>query len=163
VVVRRRPTLPHLKMQYHGRSGVSRPSSGWDRVYHPRDDHRTTAPDPDGWCGVRMGLEGWLGLVCVYVAVWCCVRVLLWAGFAVCWGYELYRAIRTARLRGLPHFHLRPIDVMVYHGPRGRPRLEGGFLLRCLQQLSRPHLATQRCSWRNNWYTRGTSIPVLSY
>ena len=78
-------------------------------------------------------------------------------------GYELYRAIRTARLRELPHFHLRPIDVMVYHGPRGRPRLEGGFLLRCLQQLSRPHLATQRCSWRNNWYTRGTSIPVLSY
>ena len=78
-------------------------------------------------------------------------------------GYELYRAIRTARLRELPHFHLRPINVMVYHGPRGRPRLEGGFLLRCLQQLSRPHLATQRCSWRNNWYTRGTSIPVLSY
>ena len=76
---------------------------------------------------------------------------------------EIDRAIRTARLRLLPDFHLRPIDVMVYHGPRGRPRLEGGFLLRCLQQLSRPHLATQRCSWRNNWYTRGTSIPVLSY
>jgi hypothetical protein len=76
---------------------------------------------------------------------------------------EIYRAIRTARLHALLHFHLRPIDVMVYHGPRGRPRLEGGFLLRCLQQLSRPYLATQRCSWRNNWYTRGTSIPVLSY
>ena len=78
-------------------------------------------------------------------------------------GYELYRAIRTARLHRLPDFHLRPINVLVWHGPRGRPRLEGGFLLRCLQQLSRPHLATQRCSWRNNWYTRGTSIPVLSY
>jgi hypothetical protein len=32
---------------------------------------------------------------------------------------ELVRAIRTARLRWLPSFHLRPIDVMVYHGPRG--------------------------------------------
>ena len=32
---------------------------------------------------------------------------------------EIYRAIRTARLRQLPDFHLRPIDVMVYHGPWG--------------------------------------------
>ena len=31
---------------------------------------------------------------------------------------ELYRAIRTARLRRLPPLHLRPIDVVVYHGPR---------------------------------------------
>jgi len=30
---------------------------------------------------------------------------------------EIDRAIRTARLRLLPDFHLRPIDVMVYHGP----------------------------------------------
>jgi len=78
-------------------------------------------------------------------------------------GCELYRAIRTARLHGLPHFHLRPINVMVCHGPRGRPRFEGGFPLRCLQRLSRPHLATQRCHGRDNWYTRGASIPVLSY
>ena len=32
---------------------------------------------------------------------------------------ELVRAIRTARLRWLPNFHLRPIDVVVFHGPRG--------------------------------------------
>jgi hypothetical protein len=32
---------------------------------------------------------------------------------------EIDRAIRTARLRRLPDFHLRPIDVMVYHGPWG--------------------------------------------
>jgi hypothetical protein len=31
----RRPTLPRLKTQYHGRRGVSRPSSGWDRVGQP--------------------------------------------------------------------------------------------------------------------------------
>ena len=78
-------------------------------------------------------------------------------------GSELIRAIRTARLHALLHLHLRPIDVMVYHGPRGRPRLEGGFPLRCLQRLSRPHLATRRCRWRDNRCTRGASIPVLSY
>ena len=31
----RRPTLPHLEMQYHWRGGISRPSSGWDRVLEP--------------------------------------------------------------------------------------------------------------------------------
>jgi hypothetical protein len=102
----------------------------------------------------------WLGL-CVQRGL--VLRAVRPCGRVAAGGWEFYRAIRTARLRRLPDFHLRPIDVLVWHGPRGRPRLEGGFLLRCLQQLSRPHLATQRCSWRNNWYTRGTSIPVLSY
>ena len=32
---------------------------------------------------------------------------------------EFDRAIRTARLHALLHFHLRPIDVVVFHGPRG--------------------------------------------
>jgi len=45
----------------------------------------------------------------------------------------------------------------------GRPGLEGGFPLRCLQRLSRPRLATQRCHGRDNWCTRGASVPVLSY
>ena len=31
---------------------------------------------------------------------------------------EADRAISTARLRGLPRFHLRPIDVVVFHGSR---------------------------------------------
>ena len=31
----RRPTLPRLETQYHWRRGLSRPSSGWDRVYYP--------------------------------------------------------------------------------------------------------------------------------
>ena len=38
-----------------------------------------------------------------------------------------------------------------------------GFPLRCFQRLSRPYLATQHCSWQNNWYTRGMSDLVLSY
>jgi hypothetical protein len=33
--------------------------------------------------------------------------------------WELSRAIRTARLRRSPGVHLRPIDVVVFHGPRG--------------------------------------------
>src|SRR5439155_22903718 len=45
----------------------------------------------------------------------------------------------------------------------GRPDLGGGFTLRCLQRLSGPYVATQRCSRRNNWHTRGMSLPVLSY
>ena len=32
---------------------------------------------------------------------------------------ELDRAIRTGQLHALPRFHTRPIDVVVYHGPRG--------------------------------------------
>jgi len=46
---------------------------------------------------------------------------------------------------------------------RGISYLEGGFPLRCFQRLSLPNLAIQRCSWRNNWNTMGSSIPVLSY
>jgi hypothetical protein len=82
---------------------------------------------------------------------------------AGCGRVEADRAISTGQLRGLPRFHLRPIDVMVYDGSRTRPGFEEGFPLRCVQRLSRPHLATRRCGWRHNRYTRGASLPVLSY
>ena len=45
----------------------------------------------------------------------------------------------------------------------GKSCIQVGFPLRCFQRLSCPYIATQRCSWRNNWYTSGTFIPVLSY
>ena len=48
------------------------------------------------------------------------------------------------------------------HTP-GRPYLGVGFPLRCFQRLSFPSIATQLCHWRDNWCTRGSSIPVLSY
>jgi hypothetical protein len=73
------------------------------------------------------------------------------------------RAISTGKLHALPHFHTRPIDVVVFHGSSGRNRFEVGFPLRCLQRLSRPYIATLQCGWRHNRSTRGTSIPVLSY
>jgi hypothetical protein len=45
----------------------------------------------------------------------------------------------------------------------GRSNLEAGFPLRCFQRLSLPNVANQQCSWWNNWHTRGSSVPVLSY
>ena len=78
------------------------------------------------------------------------------------------RAISTGQLNALPRLHLRPINVVVFDGSSegllpGRPNLEVCFPLRCFQRLSDPDTATQRCHWRDNWYTGGPSNPVLSY
>ena len=178
LAARRRPTLPQLGLQYHGRWGVSRPSSGWDRVWQPRRSHRATGPgqnapeEGNGWFGVGGdggpgaaarravvatpsvpvrggdgagrgalaaagvdvprdgGARGWCARVCAVVGV--LVAMIVPGGGGVgCGGVgervclELYRAIRTARLHALLRFHLRPIDVVVYHGPRGGPVLRG--------------------------------------
>jgi len=70
----------------------------------------------------------------------------------------------------LPALHLRPIYAVVSRGPYSHPgvvfgksNLGVGFALRCLQRLSRPDAATRRRSWRNDRYTGGLSLPVLSY
>jgi hypothetical protein len=73
------------------------------------------------------------------------------------------RAISTGKLHALLRFHTRPIDVVVFHGSRGRTRFEVGFPLRCIQRLSRPYIATLHRCWRNDRSTRGMFIPVLSY
>jgi hypothetical protein len=78
------------------------------------------------------------------------------------------RALSTARLHVLPRFHLPPINVVVSHGPSGvlrpgRIHLGQGFPLRCVQRFSRPGMATRRCIWQHSRYTRGQSVPVLSY
>ena len=76
------------------------------------------------------------------------------------------RPVSTGQLHTLLHFHFRPIDQVVYLGSYhycGKSHLEVGFTLRCFQRLSLPDLATQLCHWRDNWYTIGLSIPVLSY
>jgi len=44
-----------------------------------------------------------------------------------------------------------------------RPCLEDGFPLRCFQRLPVPNVANQPCPGRDNWHTRGSSVPVLSY
>ncbi len=70
--------------------------------------------------------------------------------------------ISTPRLKLLPILYLEPINLVISQDPK-KPNLEDGFTLRCFQRLSKPYVATQQCPWQNNWYTRGTSIPVLSY
>ena len=55
------------------------------------------------------------------------------------------------------------LRALSFLSEKRKSRLEEGFVLRCLQRLSFPDLATEPCSWRNNSYTRGLSIPVLSY
>ena len=76
---------------------------------------------------------------------------------------QVGRAISTGQLRALPRFHIRPIDVVVFHGSSGRTCFEAGFPLRCLQRLSIPYIATLHCGWRHNRSTRDTFTPVLSY
>jgi hypothetical protein len=73
------------------------------------------------------------------------------------------RAISTSKLHALKRFHTWPINVVVFHGSQGRTRFEVGFPLRCLQRLSRPHIATLLCRWHDNRSTRGASNSVLSY
>ena len=86
-----------------------------------------------------------------------------WAWASTNEGDQAERAISTGQLHALLRFHTRPIDVVVFHGSSGRTRFEVGFELRCLQLLSRPHIATLHCGWRHNRSTRGMFIPVLSY
>ena len=73
------------------------------------------------------------------------------------------QTISTGELHTLLHFYPQPINVVVFHGLSGKINLENCLALRCFQRLSVPHLATQPCSWQNNWSTRGASNPVLSY
>lgn len=73
------------------------------------------------------------------------------------------RTISTGKLHALLHFHIRPINVVVFHGSQGNARFEVGFPLRCFQRLSRPYIAMLHCRWRDNSSTRGTFTPVLSY
>ncbi len=42
---------------------------------------------------------------------------------------QAYRAISTGQLNALLHLHLRPIDVVVFHGPQGYLVLRGASRL----------------------------------
>ena len=96
-------------------------------------------------------------------AVVCRCFLIFRNSLAVTGSDQANRAISTGQLNALLHLHLRPIDVVVYHGPQGRPCFEGGFTLRCLQRLSCPLIATLHCGWRHNRSTSGAFTPVLSY
>ena len=78
-------------------------------------------PKPPGRPAHPVGVSGW-----EWFWWWVCLRACRGAGHAGVWlaavrdgGSRACRAIRTGQLRALPHFHTRPIDVLVLHGPRG--------------------------------------------
>src|SRR5215467_8738531 len=78
------------------------------------------------------------------------------------------RAISTGSLHASLHFHVPPINQVVFLGPSyplrvGRSHLEECFPLICIQRLSQPNFATERCHGRDSSITRGSFIPVLSY
>src|SRR5690242_20742979 len=78
------------------------------------------------------------------------------------------RAISIRKLKSLLTLHFEPIKLVVFQCPSspfrvGRSHLVECFTLICIQRLSQPNLATQPCHWHDNWNTRGSSIPVLSY
>ena len=148
--------------QYHPRSGFSLPSSGWDRVDPPRHSHR-----PQKEAGSRMGScvtseesrsfprvpDRWTSHWCVkhhngpakphgpLVRLGCSARAPCTCRLSTWWS--------PTALQG---------DLVP-----GKIHLWRGFPLRCFQRLSRPDIATRHCHWHDNRYTRGRSVPVLSY
>jgi hypothetical protein len=77
-------------------------------------------------------------------------------------------AISTAKLNALQHVHPPPINQLVLLGPYPVD-LVGTLIFRRASRLDAfsgypcRTSATQRCPWRDNWYTGGPSVPVLSY
>ena len=109
--------LSHVLLtQYHRRGWFSRPSSGWVRVFHHRYGHQVvSAPGFALWlCVFACGLAGF-GFCVRCVAVCCGVFAAVREAFAD----QADRAIRTGQLHALLRFHVRPIDVVVYHGSIG--------------------------------------------
>ena len=101
-------------------------------------------PPPGGWSVARS-----VCLACV-----CCVGLLV-------------PVSSTGHPASTPGLSTRSSTGGLPHHPRGvvvrRPGLGDGFPLRCLQRLPLPDVANQPCPWRDNWHTRGPSVPVLSY
>jgi hypothetical protein len=163
--VRRRPTLPHTRvcstigaerLNFRVRNGTGCFPFAMAAVTLSSFSNRP-APGPHplgGWmCGGGVG-------------VW--VR---YSGTAQ-WTRSIFvgtspRPISTGRLRtSLPStsgLSTQSSPGGLTRLPGGKPHLETCFPLRCFQRLSLPNVANQPCSWRNNWHTRGSSIPVLSY
>src|SRR5699024_11396680 len=81
----------------------------------------------------------------------------------IVFGVLVCRCISTSSLNISQCLQVWPINPIVCREPQQKPHLKTGFPLRCFQRLSLPYVANQPCSWRNNWHTRGTSVPVLSY
>ena len=79
------------------------------------------------------------------------------------------RKISTGRLNTLPHLDRQPIDQIISLVPSVRLKRKGCLILRGASHLDAfsgypVHTwLPSTCRWHDNWYTRGTSTPVLSY
>ncbi len=69
---------------------------------------------------VRLGLS----MFCVWGCMLC-----FGSSFSITGSNQAYRTISTGQLSMLPCLHLRPIDVVVYHGPQGYLVLRGASRL----------------------------------
>jgi hypothetical protein len=184
----RRPTLPCLEAQYHGRCGVSRPSSEWDRVGHPCCDHQANetpgaAGPPLFRGGARAAVRAdWHGMGrrqrtdgqrpddsrgerSGLPAGLCSVPCRLFSELLL---FPLGRGRSLERLGPVSCARRRACTSGLSTwwsttALMARPGFEVGFPLRCFQRLSRPCLATRLRGWRHDRSTRGTSTPVLSY
>lgn len=135
--------FPEGGPQYHRRCLVSRSCSGWEGV-GPRRYGRQTRRVCD---------------VCVSgVAV--CALGCVWR-----YGHRIKPIGQLVRLSSTPcgAYTCRLSTWWSATALIGKSHLGVSFALRCFQRLSLPHLATRRCHWRDNRYTRGASTPVLSY
>jgi hypothetical protein len=165
-----------LPAQYRERWGVSLPCSGWERVGPPRSRHQgqRTPPKARGLRHSALGTPAGLGAGRIRRGVpepSCAERWIVRRSCRPGVVHELGdepSAISTATLKLLPALHARPINQVVYLGPYpinsvgtlifGRAsRLDAFSGYPCRTS------ATQRCPWRDNWYTGGPSVPVLSY
>ena len=120
-----------------------------------------------GWvgCGPYSGRFALLWLLTpafprTLACVWCVL-----GGVVVCVG--LLVPVSSQTVTGLPLLAYQPSSLLgAYQNTKGvpwRPYLEDGFPLRCFQRLPFPNVANQPCPGRDNWHTRGSSVPVLSY
>ncbi len=74
-------------------------------------------------------------IISINIAAWRCDAILsqgrcmLWSCLSITGSNQAYRAISTGQLNALLRLHLRPIDVVVFHGPQGDLVLRGASRL----------------------------------
>ena len=79
------------------------------------------------------------------------------------------REISTGQLNTLPHLHCQPINQIislvssVFSKNKGYLILRGASRLDAFSSYPFRTWLPSTYPWQDNWYTRGSSIPVLSY
>ena len=63
------------------------------------------------------------------IGLYALLSVLSYINLTITGSNQAYRAISTGQLNALLRLHLRPIDVVVYHGPQGYLVLRGASRL----------------------------------